>query len=192
MNNYEYIIASLPLPGVDSLDAEAVIAFVRSQLSPADESVLDLVLGAFDREKLGREFYSAALKNRNPFVRGFVSYDMLLRNTKVEYLNKALDRPEGTDVLRFGEDDEDSGTDSEEKPAILAVLEQDDILGREKGLDRLLWDKADELTRMHLFDLDVILAVVVKVMITDRWNKLDPATGREMFRNLVQEIRNTR
>ena len=74
----------------------------------------------------------------------------------------------------------------------MAVLEQSDILSRERGLDKLLWEKAEELTRMDLFDIDVILSFIAKLKITDRWNKLDPRTGREMFRKLVQEIRNTR
>ncbi len=101
-------------------------------------------------------------------------------------MNQVLERPEGTDVISIREQE------FEEKPSVLAVLNQDDILARERGLDKLLWDKADELVRMHLFDMDVILATVAKLLITARWSKLDPETGRELFRKLVQEIRNTR
>ena len=83
-------------------------------------------------------------------------------------------------------------TEFEGRAEVLEVLEQSDILARERGLDRLLWDKIDELTQAHVLDLDVILGMVAKVKITDRWNKLDPKTGRALFRSLVQEIRNTR
>ena len=55
-----------------------------------------------------------------------------------------------------------------------------------------MWAKADELVQMHIFDVDIILAFIAKLKIADRWNKLDPESGREMFRRLVQEIRNTR
>ena len=55
-----------------------------------------------------------------------------------------------------------------------------------------MWQKAEELTMLHLFDIDVILAFIAKIKITDRWNRLDPQTGRRMFRTLVEEIRQTR
>lgn len=189
MNNYEYIIASLPSPGVESFDAGAMLDFIRSQCSGQDSALIDMILDGFDGDKLSNEFYHKAIKSHSSFVRDFLGYDLKLRNTKVEYLNKALERQEGTDIIHLSEDED---PDFDEKPAMLSVLEQDDILARERGLDDLLWNKADELTRMHLFDMDVILAFVAKLKITDRWNKLDPATGREMFRYLIQEIRNTR
>ena len=191
MNNYEYIIASLPVPGQENPAAEAILDFIRSQLSGQDRELLDMLLDGFDGEKLDRDFYRRALKCRNPFIRGFLGYDLRLRNTKAEYLNTALERPEGTDVIHMAEEGGEEA-EFEQKPEVLALLRQDDILARERALDALLWDKADELTRMHLFDLDVILAFTAKLKITDRWNKLDPETGRELFRSLVQEIRNSR
>jgi hypothetical protein len=69
------------------------------------------------------------------------------------------------------------------------VLGQNDILGRERGLDDLLWAKIDELTVMHVFDIDVILGFVCKLKIVDRWLSLDEATGREFFRKLVKDLR---
>lgn len=54
-----------------------------------------------------------------------------------------------------------------------------------------MWKKVDELTIMDVFDIEAILAFIVKLKIIDRWEKLDPATGRELFRKLVDEIRST-
>ena len=55
-----------------------------------------------------------------------------------------------------------------------------------------MWEKADSLTELDLFDIDIILAFIAKIEIADRWSKLDEDTGRELFRRLVNEIRNTR
>ena len=49
----------------------------------------------------------------------------------------------------------------------------------------------DELTVQHYFDMDVILAFILKLHIIDRWHLLDEQTGREMFRKLVDEVRGT-
>ena len=191
VNNYEYIIASLPVPGKDDakLDAEALIAAVRSQCSPSDNALIDILLDGFDSDKLSEAFYSSAYRSRNTFIREFLLFDLKLRNTKVEYLNKALGRPAGLDLLPLP-----SGADAEffEKSKAESILALKDILGRERGLDDLMWAKADSLVQLHVFDIDIILSYIVKFKIIDRWNRLDPQTGRELFRRLVQEIRNTR
>lgn len=192
MNNYEYIIASLPLPGETVPDADGLLEFIRSQCSEADCRYIDCITEGFRRDALDEAFYAKALVSKNAFVCGFLLFDLQLRNTKVEYLNKALGRPEGMDILPFPGVQEGEEAEFEARDAVMEVLEQDDILSRERGLDALLWDKADELTHLHLFDMDVILSFIAKLMITERWNKLDEQTGREMFRRLVDEIRKTR
>ena len=189
MNNYEYIIASLPVPDESSgkLDAGAVLSEIKALCSESDNRLIDLLLDAFEPDKLDCEFYDRALASRNGFIREYLRYDLRVRNTKVEYINRTLGRPEDLDVMPEPGEAEFDG-----KAEVEAVLEQGDILGRERGLDKLMWNKADELVLMHVFDLDVILAFVAKIKITDRWNKLDPEIGRELFRKLVEEIRKTR
>lgn len=73
----------------------------------------------------------------------------------------------------------------------MAVLENGDILRRERGLDDLMWKRIDEITVMDVFDIEAILGFIAKLKIIDRWDRLDPETGRELFRKLVEEIRST-
>ena len=84
----------------------------------------------------------------------------------------------------------DGGT-FEEAAELDRILKQGDILSRERGIDDIAWKKVDELTVFHYFDMTVILGFIVKLKIIDRWMKLDEATGREMFRRLVDEVRGT-
>lgn len=187
MNNYEYIIASLPVLGKDAgrLDAEALVQAIRGQCSESDNGLIDKLLDGFDAEKLDLAFYEDALRSRNHFIREFLRFDLQVRNTKAEYLNSVLGRPGQQDVLPLEEEFDD-------KPCVMEILQGADILKRERALDELMWEKADALIQMDLFDIDVILAFIAKIKITDRWNKLDEDTGRELFRRLVNEIRNTR
>ena len=71
------------------------------------------------------------------------------------------------------------------------VLNRADLLQRERGLDDLRWQKVDELTAMDVFDLELILGFVAKLKIIDRWLQLDPESGRELFRKLVEDVRST-
>ena len=192
MNNYEYIVASLPVIASDyrgPLDTDAMISEIRSQLSPKDEAVLDTLLKGFDSDSLDAEFYRTALASKNRFIAGYFGYDLDVRNCRVAYLNKALGRPEGQDLLVL---DEDEPREFEDLEKVNAVLEGSDILERERGLDDIMWERIDELTLMEVFTLDQILGFVAKLQIVARWLRLDPQTGRELFRQLVEEIRNNK
>ncbi|MCR5519261.1 MAG: DUF2764 domain-containing protein [Bacteroidales bacterium] len=190
MNNYEYIIASLPLlsqDGKEAPDTDAILSEIKEQLSAKDLSILDLLLDSYDPEKLDAAFYRKALKERNKFVRSFFALDLGVRNTKVEYLNSTLGRPEGQDIVVLNPEGEEE--EFEQKAEVEALLRTDDILGRERALDDFYWKAVDSLTVLDYFDLDKILAFVVKLKMVERWLRLDEATGRELFRKLVKEIK---
>ena len=193
MNNYEYIVAGLPVlqqgPAQGSHDSAArILSSIREQLSARDNELVDLLLSGYESENLNAEFYSRALIPRNRFISEFFSYDLDLRNVKVEYLNKSLGRPADMDtVVPAGREDESF----EGRQEVMAVLENGDILRRERGLDDLMWKRIDEITVMDVFDIEAILGFIAKLKIIDRWDKLDPETGRELFRKLVEEIRST-
>ena len=62
MDNYEYIVASLPVLRQDdakdiNLDAGALVDEIREQLSAHDRTVLDQLLAGYDPEQLTADFY---------------------------------------------------------------------------------------------------------------------------------------
>ena len=189
MNNYVYIVSCLPVLTPDAtLDADAVIEDVLSQCSERDRETISFMLDGFDGEKLSADFYRKALSHPSAFIRGWFGYDLDVRNAKARYLNRAFGRPEEMDTVVLGEDEEREFDDA---PLLQGILATEDILGREKALDDLAWKKIDELTVFDYFDLDAILGFLAKLKITDRWLKLDPATGRELFRRFTEEVRAT-
>ena len=189
MNNYVYIVSCLPVLTPDAtLDADAVIEDVLSQCSERDRETISFLLDGFDGEKLSADFYRKALSHPSAFIRGWFGYDLDVRNAKARYLNRAFGRPEEMDTVALAEDEEREFDDA---PLLQGILSTEDILGREKALDDLAWKKLDELTVFDYFDLDAILGFLAKLKITDRWLKLDPATGRELFRRFTEEVRAT-
>lgn len=193
MNNYEYIVASLPViePGSrlgSSSAANAIIDDIREQLSNKDNALVTMLLDGFDPEKLNAGFYRACLGSGSRFLREYFLFDLFLRNTKVEFLNASLGRPEGKDVLLLEELED---YEFEQKEEIVEILSGTDIIGREKGLDMAIWEHVEEVTTMDVFDMDAILGFIARLKIIDRWDKLDPETGAELFRRLIKEIRAT-
>ena len=190
MDNYEYIIASLPVLTQDMRDSngpdpEGLVRWIRSQCSARDNALIDILEEGFDQDRLGDGFYAKALASRNSFIRDYFSYDLMMRNEKVKWLNKALGRPEGQDTVSA------PMPDAKEAGEVAQALDTSDILGREKAMDNLLWNKIGAITTFNYFDVNVILAFIAKLHIIWRWIALDPVTGKEMFEDLVDEVRGT-
>lgn len=188
MNNYEYLIASLPdiskeWKGSEEQSWENIIAEIKGLCSASDNKLVDALLEGYDDSKLCEEFYTKALASKNKFIRDYFTFDLNVRNAKVRYLNKALDRPAGTDIFMetVGEFAEGQKLD--------CVLDTSDILSRERGIDDLMWEKIDGITTFDYFDIDAVLGFIAKLHIVSRWLKLDPESGKAMFARLVDEVR---
>ena len=205
MDNYEYIISSLPVlepdvkPGEPSRDN--ILAFIREQLSRRDNDVVDLLLRGHDETQLDEAFYREALAHQDRFIREYFRFDLNLRNAKVRFLNKSLGRPADEDVMTgLGKEDDTrtdidgylfTGGEFEEALRTDAIFSGSDLLQRERALDDLKWGKINELTVFDDFDMEAILAFVAKLKIVDRWLTLDEEQGKEMFKRLVDEVRGT-
>lgn len=190
MNNYEYIISSLPAISLDwkfgeGASFETYVDWIKSQLSEADIKVVDRLLDGYKDENLTREFYEAALKDGNRFLKEYYTFDLNVRNGKARFLNKAFERPLDQDTIKL-----ETG-EFPEGPKLEEALNAPDLLSRERGLDSLMWDKINEITTFDYFDLEAILGFIARLHIIGRWFALDEKTGREMFRRLVDEVRGT-
>ena len=202
MSNFEYIISSLPWLTADYKYAGGqgfadVIAEIKDNLGEKDSAVLDFLLKGFQPESLDQDFYTEALAHPCKYIREYFRFDLNLRNAKVRYLNRQLKRDPETDVLTgeaSAENESKADIDGllfspgefEEAAPVEAVLEGTDLIAREKGLDDIVWKKADTLSTFHYFDITAVLAYVTKLHIADRWLILDEEQGRELFRKLVQ------
>ena len=190
MDNYEYHIAGLPVLSSDwaengQLPVDELTEEIRNLCSEKDNALIDSLLAGFSEENLNEGFYKGMLESHNSFLRDYFTFDLNLRNCKVRYLNSRLERPEGTDIFL------EPSEDFEEKDAVDKVLNGDDLLAREHGLDSITWDKVSELTTFDYFNINAVLGFLAKLNIINRWLKLDERTGRELFKKLVDEIRGT-
>ena len=200
MSNFEYIISSLPYLTMDFKYAgqagfNSVISDIKRDLDEKDQGLVEFLLKGFSEKDLDADFYAAALRQRNRFLREYFRFDLNLRNAKVRYLNAQLGRemtgedPEAEDVdidgFRF------TGGEFEEALKVDNILADKDLVSREKGLDDLLWDKIDGLSTFHYFDIEAVLAYIAKLHIVTRWLNLDEEVGRDVFRRLLKDVRGT-
>ena len=205
MSNFEYIISSLPYLTMDFKYAgqagfNSVISDIKRDLDEKDQGLVEFLLKGFSEKDLDADFYAAALKHRNRFLREYFRFDLNLRNAKVRYLNAQLGREPDQDVMT-GEDPEAedvdidgfrfTGGEFEEALKVDNILADKDLVSREKGLDDILWDKIDGLSTFHYFDIEAVLAYIAKLHIVTRWLNLDEEVGRDVFRRLLKDVRGT-
>lgn len=189
MNNYVYIVASLPEIAVNyegtSFDYAAVKEQIVELLSEDDQKLVELLEEGFDENTLGAEFYAKTAESKNRFIREYFDFDGRLRNMKVAYLAKRLNKQGKQYLVDMPE------ADFEEESQIKEILENADFVLREQKMDELKWEKASDIARMDYFNMNAILAFLVKAKTVQRWAELDKAKGEEMFRKLVKEVRGT-
>ncbi|MGN0188823.1 MAG: DUF2764 family protein [Candidatus Cryptobacteroides sp.] len=191
MHNYHYIVAGLPelTSGwkFQEKTADDLIGEIREQCGKDDLALLDILQESFVPDNLTQEFYQKALASGNAFIREYFTFDLKVRNAKVRYLNRELSRPADKDVIGIGTGE----GDQDEEARIASAFKGEDLLARERAVDDLYWEKIDALSLMHWFDMNVIMAFVLKLHIIDRWHLLDEQTGREMFKKLVDNLTKT-
>ena len=189
MDNYVYIVASLPEIAVNydgtSFDYAAVRENIVELLSEKDQQLVALLEEGFDENTLGAEFYAKAAESKNRFIREYFDFDGRLRNMKVNYLAKRLEK-QGEQYLVYMPE-----ADFEEESQIREILANADFVQREQKMDELKWEKASDIARMDYFNMNAILAFLVKAKTVQRWAELDKEKGEEMFRKLVKEVRGT-
>ena len=187
MDNYVYIVAGLPelASGFENtgFDYAAVKASIMELLSEKDQQEVEFMEQGFDENTLGADFYAKAAESKNRFIREYFDFDGRLRNMKVNYLAKRLGKSSDPYLVNL----EDA--DFEEEKQIQDILADADFVEREQKMDELKWEKASDIARMDYFNMNAILAFLVKAKTVQRWAELDADKGQEMFHKLVQEIR---
>ena len=189
MDNYVYIVAGLPelTSGFENtgFNYAAVKESIMELLSEKDQQLVELMEEGFDEDTLNAEFYDKAAKSKNRFIREYFDFDGRLRNLKVNYLAKRLDKNGEDYMVELPE------ADFEEERQIQEILADADFVDREQRMDELKWEKASDIARMDYFNMNTILAFLVKAKTVQRWAELDETKGDEMFKKLVAEVRGT-
>jgi hypothetical protein len=174
------------------LAAEELEERLREELKEPDEDS-----EGFER-RLWRQFYDACERSDNDFIRKWYAFDRQLRNICAAWTA----RKTGRDIAPVLVGNEDINRSLANNPAadfglktevdyiepLVRILENTNLIEKERALDRLRWQMADELTEFDYFNLDKILAWCVKAALVQRWTALDATTGNAMFRQWVEEL----
>ncbi len=153
---------------------------------------------AFERS-LFEAYYKELAKSKCEFLRKWGEFDRNLRNLSAAFTARRLGRTVSEALVGDGyvvdvisrSSAADFGLKGELDyidQVVAAIAEEGNLLDKESRIDHIRWEMADELTAFDYFNINTILAYLVKVDIVYRWMSLDPKTGREMFERLLGSL----
>jgi len=205
MGNYHYIIAGLPDIVLDfensGYDLDALFEHISEMSSLQDRRCMEWLFFGLNEENLNNHFYRAAKKSKTKFIREYFTFDLELRNFQTAYIARknSLDptdyligKSEVTEQLKTSKaPDFGLSLYSDSASVIFKILGNNNILEREQLLDKLRWNKANEICTFSYFDINAILSFLLKASIIKRWYKLDKKKGSVLFKQFVDEIKGT-
>jgi len=154
-------------------------------------------------KKLHTLFYEYALQIKNAFLKNWILFELNLKNLITVFNCNKFDNQIENQIVMV---ESNAVVNSllinnrlkpelfdEELPfseQIFRILESDlSLIEKEKAVDKIKWEYLDEYTFFHYFTIEKILSYVIKLIITERWLKLDTKTGKELLDKLIEELR---
>ncbi|MDR0295089.1 MAG: DUF2764 domain-containing protein [Prevotellaceae bacterium] len=185
---YTYLAAGLTeltfTTDIKGFDYSHICRQMQENITGSDSRLLRLMLMGIEPHRQMPYWYVMAAKSPCRFIREYSGYDRLLRNAQaVAAAEKMNVEPHDYIVGEY-----DQTTLPEEFELVMA---QTDILAREEQIDKLRWQKANEITLFNILDIDYLFAYLAKAAIVDRWMKLDKTKGEAFFRLLISEVKGT-
>lgn len=194
--NREEIEAELQRP---SLLPEALQQVIRAYADPEGEDAEQVETSQRFEKSLFAAYYALAAKSSCRFLKEWCAFDRNLRNVSAAISARELNRPieevtvgdgeiveqlQKSSASDFGLRGELSYLDA----AIAAIADEQNLVEKEHKIDLIRWNEASELSSFDYFDINAVIAYLVRINLVARWSMLDPQRGREMFARLMAEL----
>ena len=155
--------------------------------------------GYFPEDSILLEYYKYAIKCPNRMLRDW--FNMNLNVTNI--LTALIAKKNGWNVSEYIQGDNDVcemirtnntrdfdlGHELDYMGDLMKIVDCDDPVEKEKRIDVFKWMWLDEQTFMKVFSVEAVFAYMCKLEMLERWEKLDVETGRETFRQIIENLR---
>ena len=189
----------------------SVITSIKEETAPDKKfpayfyEFAELYLNTPDEERWGLEdklhgfYYNHAMKSGNPFVSAWFELNLDVNNilaamTARKYKMDVARVPVGENLVAealrssnardFGLAD-----DLEYFEQLVRINDTVDLVEREKKIDLLKWNWMEDNTFFNYFTIEKIFVFLMKLEMIERWVSLDKEKGNELFRQLIDQLK---
>jgi hypothetical protein len=177
---YYYFVASLPhleFGNPPILSLQTFLSDCERLISPEDYTQIQKALGVDEGE---------AAPMSNPTTKSWQQFMNALRNQSA--WTRATRAQKDPQPYLKGE----RAFEADIVQAISAAEKNPNPLEGELLIDRLRWQKLDELCCGHFFDLEALIIYALRLKILDRFEKMDSVRGQQIFEEYQRETRQLR
>jgi hypothetical protein len=151
--------------------------------------------------KFVRAFHDFAAGLPEGFLRDWFAFDRDLRNilaalagrkAGVAYADHLVGSGEAVDKMRTSQaPDFGLGREVPLVETLSRIMDQPDVVDRERALDALRWKWIDNRNFFEYFTVDRVIGYYAQLRILDRWARLDPESGRAVFFETLSSLENS-
>ena len=168
--------------------------FISDYLNtPAESMVLQ-------EDHLAALYYEYAMKCGNKFVSSWFEFNLNINNILVAFTARKfkwdiaahiVGNTEVCEALRTSSA-RDFGLSGEVDvfESLVKICEITDLVEREKKLDALRWNWMEDAIFFDYFTIERIFAFLLKLEMIERWISLDKERGNQLFRSIIESLKN--
>ncbi len=144
-------------------------------------------------------YYQHVLQTENLFLQKWFEFDVNLKNVLTalncrEHGMEMQDQIVGVnEVAKILQKDQGSDfgltTEVEDIDYIIQSAEIENLVERELRIDKYRWDYLNENTFFEYFTIEKVISYQLKLFMVFRWLELNKEDGEEMFRSLIDEMK---
>ena len=148
---------------------------------------------------LASAYYAYAMKSKNPFIASWFEFNLNINNILAAFaarkykMNVAEVIVGDTDVCEMlrtsnARDFGLSETLDYFEP-LQRLVETADLVEREKKVDQLKWKWLEDASFFHYFTVERLFVFLLQLEMIERWVLLDKEKGSELFRQMIQNLK---
>lgn len=151
-------------------------------------------------DMLTSDYYSYAMRTKNNFVSAWFEFNLNLNNIqsaisarkyKIDVASTIVGDTDVCEMLRTSNArDFGLGDTLPYLENIQRISEIDDLLEREKKVDQLKWNWMEDESFFNYFTVERLFVFLLQLEMIERWISLDKDKGNELFRALIQGLKN--
>ncbi|MDL2305496.1 DUF2764 domain-containing protein [Bacteroides sp. OttesenSCG-928-D19] len=150
-------------------------------------------------DRLSALYYDAAMHCKNTFLASWFEMNLNIGNVMaaLNCYKYGLDKEEyiigenetARQLRQSSARDFNIGSELDYMSELLQITEDPDFMMREKRLDVLRWNWLDEQVFDRTFDIESVIAYLLRLEMIERWVLLDKVQGEKTFRQLVTDMK---
>lgn len=149
---------------------------------------------------LANYYYAYAMNCNNSFVSSWFEFNLNINNVltaltarkyKFEVAPNIVGHTDVSDAIRTSNARDFGLTGTlEYLEQLMRISETEELVEREKKIDMLKWNWMEDAIFFDYFTIERIFVFLLKLEMIERWISLDKEKGSEMFRSIIESLKN--